>query len=205
MPFGAGKVALLGAAGSGGGGASDFEFVAKQELTSYSSLVEFTGLDTTYDHYLILWRGRHDSSADGSTMNIKMNSNTNGAVWEQRYMYDSPDSVNQAGYIGSVGGGSGTARCGAVSGGGTDAYNWSHGYIDIGSVNDVNAHRSVTALSGGYKGGNGATSWGNNGLYYYGSTLYMSSQVTSIQLYVNDGSYNWDSGSKFALYGYKAA
>ena len=116
MPFGTGKVALLGAAGSGGAGSSDLEFVQKHELTSGSTLIQFTGLDTTYDHYLILWRARHTNSADGSSMGIKMNSNTSNAVWQHRYMYDSPDSSNQANYKGTTYAGSSTGRIGAVIG-----------------------------------------------------------------------------------------
>tara|TARA_B100001029_G_scaffold72075_2_gene58877 strand:- start:4450 stop:5076 length:627 start_codon:yes stop_codon:yes gene_type:complete len=207
MPFGTGKVALLGAAGSGGAGSSDLEFVQKHELTSGSSLIQFTGLDTTYDHYLILWRARHTNSADGSSMNIKMNSDTNNAVWQHRYMYDAPDSSNQANYIGQTYSGSSTGRIGAVVGtsDGKSAYHWSHGYTDITAANDVNVYNNAVGVSGGYKGGNGSTSWGNNGLYYYASTLKFQSQVTSIQITVNDGSYTFGSGSKFVLYGYKAA
>ena len=205
MPFGAGKVALLGAAGSGGGG-SDLEFVDKVELIGGgSTLVQFTGLDTTYDHYVLLWRGRHTNSADGSDFNLKMNSDTSNCVRQARYMYDGPDASNQANYIGQNYSGSSTARVGAVLGGGTDAYNWSHGYITITAANDTNAYNSAMSLSGGYKGGNGATSWGNNGLYHNANTYKFKSQVTSLQLTVNDGSYTWGSGSKFVLYGFKAA
>ena len=207
MPFGLSKATVLGAAGAAGGAGSDLEYVGKQELTSGSSLVEFTGLDTTYDHYLILWRARHTNSADGSSMNIKMNSDTNNAVWQQRYMYDSPDASNQAGYKGTAYSGSSTGRIGAVIGtsDGKSAYHWSHGYIDITAANDTYVYNNAVGVSGGYKGGNGSTSWGNNGLYYYASTLKFQSQVTSIQITVNDGSYTFGSGSKFVLYGYKAA
>ena len=59
MPFGLSKATVLGAAGAAGGADSDVEYVAKHELTSGSSLIQFTSLDTTYDHYLILWRARH--------------------------------------------------------------------------------------------------------------------------------------------------
>ena len=203
MPFGTGKVALLGAAGSGGAGSSDLEFVQKQALTTGSTLVQFTGLDTTYDHYLFLWRGRHTDSTSGSSMNIKMNSDTSGAVWQHRYSYGTPNSTSQSNkgetYSAS------TARCGAVVGtsAGKSAYEWSYGYIDITAANDVNTYNSIMGLSGGLKGS--SSDWGNNGIYHYGSTLKFQSQVTSIQLYVNDGSYTWGSGSKFALYGYKAA
>lgn len=207
MPLGAFKAGMFGAAGAAGGASSDLEFVQKHELTSGSSLIQFTGLDTTYDHYLILWRARHTNSADGSSMNIKMNSNTSNAVWQQRYMYDSPDSVNQANYKGTTYSGSSTGRIGAVIGtsDGKSAYHWSHGYIDITAANDPNVYNNAVGVSGGYKGGNGSTSWGNNGLYYLASTLKFQSQVTSIQITVNDGGYTFGSGSKFVLYGYKAA
>ena len=207
MPFGLSKATVLGAAGAAGGAGSDLEYVAKHALTSGSSLIQFTGLDTTYDHYLILWRARHTDSTSGSTMNIKMNNDTSNAVWQHRYMYDAPDASNQAGSKGTTYSGSSTGRVGAVIGtsDGKSAYHWSHGYIDITAANDVNVYNNAVAISGGYKGGTGSSDWGNNGLYHYGSTLKFQSQVTSIQLTVNDGSYTFGSGSKFVLYGYKAA
>ena len=207
MPFGLSKATVLGAAGAAGGAASDVEYVQKHELTSGSSLIQFTGLDTTYDHYLILWRARHTNSTSGTNMNIKMNSDTSNAVWQHRYMYDAPDASSQASYKGATYSGSSTGRVGSVVGtsDGKSAYHWSHGYINITAANDTYVYNNAVGVSGGYKGGTGNGDYGNNGLYYYASTLKFQSQVTSIQITVNDGSYTFGSGSKFVLYGYKAA
>ena len=63
MPFGAGKVALLGAAGSGGGGSS---IEPIQTSTSTAASLTFTSIPQTYKHLWMVWTLPGNSSNWGN-------------------------------------------------------------------------------------------------------------------------------------------
>lgn len=80
MPFGAGKVALLGAAGSGGGAAGNFEYITHVTGDNTTADYSFTSLPTDYKTLRIVIQARNTSTQWRPIIRINADSTSNYRV-----------------------------------------------------------------------------------------------------------------------------
>ena len=80
MPFGAGKVALLGAAGSGGGAAGNFEYITHVTGDNTTADYSFTSLPTDYKTLRIVIQARNTSTQWRPIIRINADSTSNYLV-----------------------------------------------------------------------------------------------------------------------------
>ena len=177
---------ILGIVSSGAnvaGGA--FESIASATGTGSSGTITFSSIPGTYQHLQIRYLGRTNLNA---ATYIRFNSDT-GSNYARHYLYGMGTTVYAGGVATQT-----TIRIG--SDGGTDSTQPQVGIIDIHDYASTTKNKTVRTLEGIDKNGSGDINL-NSGLWM------STNAITSISIYTNTG--NWDTSSRFALYGIRGA
>ncbi len=195
MPFGAGKVALLGAAGSGGGEGGTFEWIAGITVSdSSTSSITFSSLDAaTYRELFIRWSLLAGTTPDD--VNLQINGNTSGEYFSNEWWtYDNS---------GNASGNSNQAHLRLLWSASTSSGYASPmtGIINMSNVYEQNKH-SVGSLA--YRNRDAYSGYGN--VDYAATVLSPSSGAYAISsVTLKRSTQNFTSGDTFQLFGAKSS
>jgi hypothetical protein len=187
MPFGLGFFATAGA----GGAAGSFDLLETQVLGSSTSSVTFSSLSTyasTYQHLQIrLMANSNQSGAVGSYTNLNFNGVTS-ASYSRHLIYGNGSSVASAATTSAS-----TITFQTLPG--TSATNiFAAGIVDILDPFETTKNKTIRALVG---------STSPNEIALSSGAFLSTNAVTSLSLSPAVGQFN--TGSRFSLYGIKAA
>lgn len=166
--------------------------IASTTLTSAQSVIDFTGIPSTYTHLWLLGSVRSTRPSAATEFAIYVNSDNNSNNYKYAlYRYYTALGVNPTGE-----GGTGWASGGEPAGASTAT--------NFGSVEMFMANYSTNAYTFyGIKSGYADTSTiSNSRLYLSGVSHQVSAVVNSIHLYDTAGN-SFDIGTSLSLYGIK--
>jgi hypothetical protein len=177
-------------ASSGGAVAGSYELISTTVLTGTQASVTFdvSTLASTYKHLQIRFTGRNNGSGGGSTLSIRLNSDS-GSNYSRHQLY---------GTSSSVGSGATTSTTSAWTGftNGTDNAStiFNAGIVDLLDIFSTSKNKTLRSFSG-----EPTSSY----VLFRSSAWLSTSVVTSIALIPESGSLV--SGSRFSIYGIKGA
>lgn len=191
MPFGLGFFAT---AGAGAGAAGSFDLLETQVLGSDTASLTFSSLSSyaaTYQHLQLRVAARTDRSSYVDTVAIRFNSDT-ANNYSNHYLAGNGSSVfsgaetsqNKMLSVRVTAANAGTSVFGA-------------GTVDLLDVFESTKYKTARSLSG-YTSGSGSE------VYLFSGAWYLTTAVSSMTLIPNIGT-NFVTGSRFSLYGLKAA
>jgi hypothetical protein len=187
MPFGLGFFATAGA----GGAAGSFDLLETQVLGSTTASVTFSSLSTyasTYQHLQIRYATRANTSGGVQQVWMQVNADT-GSNYRGHVLRGTGSSV----VSGSVAQG-GTVDIGTTAGNTLASGNFSPGVIDLLDAFETTKYKTARSLSGATEGNQlELRSW-----------LWMNTNAIT-QIKLQPFADSWLTGSRFSLYGIKAA
>jgi len=182
---------ILNSQAAGAGGAGAYDLLETTTLASSASSVSFTGLGsyTDYKHLQIRWVGRGDASVTFQDATMRVNSDS-GSNYAQHYLRGTGSTVESD---------ASTARTNFTVGNvpfGSSASNaFGVAVIDILDFSSTDKNTTFRILSGDTIANQIAL---RSGLYV------STSSITSTELFASTVSgRNWDTGTRFSLYGIK--
>ena len=183
---------ILNSQAAGGGGGA-YDLLETTTLATSASSVSFTGLGSysDYAHLQIRWVGRGDAAVITSDATMRVNSDS-GSNYAQHYLrgdgstVTSDASTSRTNFtVGTVPFGSSTANAFGVA------------VIDILDFSSANKNTTFRIFSGDTITNQVAL---RSGLYI------STSAITSLELFGSTvGGRNWNTGTRFSLYGIKGA
>jgi hypothetical protein len=180
---------ILAVAGAGGSAAGAYELISTAILGSDTASVVFTngGAWAGYKHLQIRMTGRSSRSATSDSVGIRFNSDT-ASNYSSHWLFGDGSSVfsqNLSSYNEVLGP--------AITANSSTSSAFGAGVIDLLDISGTK-NKTIRALSGGQ---NAAGIWLSSGLWRN------TGSISTIDLRIFGGTYNFITGSRFSIYGIK--
>jgi len=187
---------ILNAQAEAAGGAGDYELLETQILSSDAASVTFTGLGsyTDYKHLQLRMVVRASLATNATQSFMSFNSDTTLANYASHRLQGNGSSVTSTAVVGTLGGVAFVTRHAAAN---ETANAFSPGVIDILDFADTSKNTTARILAG--NSGAETTMDLVSGVYL------STSAVTSITVEQQNGASDFVTGSRFSLYGIRAA
>jgi hypothetical protein len=176
------------AATGGSGGGSAWQFIEEQTPTG-TGTVTFSALGT-YTHLRVLYTARSTGAVTSTTVDLRFNGDT-GANYDRQNITGAATTASAAESLGQTT----MNQVGAVPGSSATASYAGSGEILIYNYRDTTFFKRVTSTFSFQTG----TASGAISTRTMGGNWRSAAAITSLSLILNSG--NWDTGSKFTLYG----
>jgi len=188
---------LIGIIASSGGAAAtanSYESIATVSVSTATSTVTFSSIPSTYTHLQVRYIARSARTTDvGATMLTRFNSDT-GNNYAYHILYG--DGATPAAYNGSTTSVMRSFSVASSSSSNTQIYGV--GVIDILDYANTNKYKTLRHLGGYDRNGSGELN--------LASGLWQSTTaISTITFTLNEATANYETNSKFALYGIKGA
>jgi len=177
------------ASGAGGGGASDFQLISTQLVSSSVASVTFSSIPSTFRHLQLRVAGRGEQSAASISIRLTANSDS-GANYASHYIFGDGSSVYSVGLPSET-----YASLGFIPAAQMASSVFGASIIDVLDYSKTTKNKTFRALNG-FKDNTFPT----NRVALHSALWASTSAINSLSLVAQSG--NWAVGSRFSLYGW---